>query len=299
MGLLKKAQLNTPPPPKSEGSTRPRRSFLDKAVSFRDAEDIEELCIDRLRKIAAGPEIAYAALTVLKAYYPSIAEIVYQKAGNAFRVQSTVGISGNSCVDGVKLPSLERPLPHEGYYSFSASELGLTCLPYGAKAFAFPVSPKGQDGYLVFITDGNDSPPVSSLLRIVNTFPMKFISAAQMKPSGQPEPKAATGSKAMDAVNAFGSAHIAVLRLNTEKAPSNGSLAEQACVRLGAFGKAFPEGTDKIVVLLKPALDRELYIHQLLKSLRNAASLGAADLVVESEDFASDQETALAIINRK
>lgn len=295
MGLLQKAQPSAPIPPGK--ARRPNRGFLEKAHALRADDNIEQLCLDRLKRLESGNDAPFAALTILKAYYPSVAEIVFLKKGDKFQAQDSVGVSENACSDeSVRLPDFELPHDGEGYHSFPASELGLTCLPNGAKAFAFPVSltESSVDGFLVFVTNGSEF-PTSSIGRIVKAYPHKFARLDFFR-ALELNTNAETAAKVI--FEALGDAHILVFKLSDGGAWSSESLAELARSRLGSHGKAVAIGPSRVAVFLKSALDRELYANQLLNSFRKSLSAEGEKLKLERADYAADLETALSILRR-
>ena len=300
MGLLQKARKNAPLP--AERPEPPRRGFLERAESHRAVDGIEQLCADRLGRLDPGYDSSFAALTILKAYYPSIAEIVFVKADGKFLAQESVGVSENACTEeSVRFPILTGPLPAEGFYSFPAAELGISCLPGEATAYAFPVStsservpPEGHsdDGYLVFVSNEAGFPASASIARIVKTFRHKFT-----KPDLHQVLRSAVPVEAAikNLLGAMGEAHLLVFRLQDGGTSSSESFAEIARGRLGTLGTALSIGPNRVAVFLRAALDRELYAHQLLYSFRRSLS-STVGLTIERAEFVANQRDALTLL---
>ncbi|MFA6508032.1 MAG: hypothetical protein WCT14_18160 [Treponemataceae bacterium] len=301
MGLLQKAQKNDNTPTGTiEGSGR---GFLEKAESLRASDEIVQLCIDRLKRLPSAPGTAYTALTVLKAYFPIIAEIILAYKAGEFRIQEAVGINDTECNNIVKLEALETKLSTDGYYVFPVSALHIDSLTGETLTFAFPIQNEigSTIGQLLIIAQNADHAMLSSVRKIVNTCPNKFILAPEMITVKKNTLKTNLGISAEAAsengIQAIGESHILVFRFDASIADTErDTLGELARVRLGNSGVSFPVNNDLLVFFLKSKLDRELYANQLSKSLRNVFSLSADTLPLISQGYAVDKAQAIAII---
>lgn len=300
MGLLSRASDATSRLSRREGGSG---SLLGKTAALSASNDFERSCIERLRRLEHGGGSAYAALTVLRAYFPAGAELIYRKKEAAFRVVETAGIEEKSCAPSrTELPALtSNPLPPEGYYTLPAAELGPDCVRQGSEAYAFPLP--GATAYplafLVVVAKDEDAANLASIRRILDACPKIFLGDPRVPAlSGAPAsgPTATEESAANDGMRSIGKAQIVVFRLGRHDARLVASMAELAQSRLGALGTSFALGPDRLTVFLKDSLDRELYSHLLLKTFRKDLSLEAGDLAVAAEGRAENPAEALAII---
>ena len=302
MGLLQKAGTRSKSP--TGTPAMPRRGFLDKAESFRASDEIERMCIERLTRLATASGTPYTALTVLKAYFPAIAELILKKVDGAFQICDTVGITDASgCEKEVALPILNSELPVEGYYPIPISDLWFESLSSDCRAFAFPVyGDLSVIGYLLFITKVTDYAVLSAIRRIVGACPKKFIiekeSIKRLASAKKADGGITADIAAENGIQALGESHVLICRLASSvvDVPQE-TLKQLAQSRLGNSGIAFTLTDNRLCIFLKSTLDRELYAHQFAKSIRSALSLSAEDFSIIAQGQAAGKLEALAIIN--
>ncbi len=295
MGLLQKARRNTTT--LNQVSELPSQGFLERAKSFRTSNEIEQLCMDRLRRLEQGAP--YAALTILKTYYPAIAGLVFKKTDGGYRMTASVGISEQACSEENIQFSVKSPdSAHDEYSVLPAEDLRLTCLPLDAAAMAFPFDGI-RSGYVVFVTDETPFASASSIARIVRSFPDKFVAEHGSINRSDGNDAAAAADRLMAAIDAFeklGESHILQFKLKDSCAHALASLTDLARARLGVNGNAINLPPDRIVVLLKASLDRELYAHQLLKAFNGVFALKAGEVTLDRWGHAADRETVRSLL---
>jgi len=292
MGLLQRAQGQAE---KADGAPAPaRRGFLDRAESLLAADRIELVCAERLQRISSGPGSVYTAMTVLKAYFPGIAELLLRKCGDSYELADTLGISESSCGDssiGLDL----GPVPEAGYYQFPADRLRIGSIPENADAYAFPI-PDTPGDLIVFIDKKADVAALASIRRIVDKHRLKFGAAegTKEKDAAMKIPAAETvRAVASEGIKTLGEAQMLIFSAGAASKELESTVAK-ANAKIGNAGRAFSL-PGLLVVFLKASLDRELYAHQLMKVLDGNS--GGLSLV--GQGSAVDEEEALAIIGSR
>lgn len=301
MGLLQKATKNE----KSPGTVQeaPHRGFLERADSIRASNEIEQLCIERITRLPTAAGTLYTALTILKAYFPITAEVLLKKRETEYQVLESVGFCDAGCTDAFSLDVFETPLLTYGYRVLPLSVLNSDTLTEENRVFAFPIPHLDGTiiGQLLIAAKDLDASMLSSIQRILAACSKKFLAANAMQtvqPKTAPRVSGVSPETAAEnGIQALGESHILVFRFSASVPDeAKETVRQNAPSRLGLSGVSFPVSNDLLVVFIKQTLDRELYAHQLSRSLGNIRSLSADDFQLVSQGTAADTDQAIALI---
>ncbi len=301
MGLLQKARGGDSDsgarPPAGGGTPQSRRGFLERAESARETETIVRHCMDRLERLPVGGNSAYAALSIMKAYFPCTAELILaKKSDSTFQVVDSVGLNESACEEiSVSLPFDIAALENQEYRHIDASVLGIDCLVDDKKAFIFPLGPDSSRCFVVVDSD-EDNVKFTSISRILKANARIFAAKRcddSNKQSNAEESASCDDNPARAAFAAFGGSFIIFTLSESSNDSLQRSARELLRSRLGTRGGVWELGHKAIAVFLHPELDRELYAHQLLKSMKSGLSLANEVISIAAEGSAASAAEAV------
>jgi len=257
------------------------------------ASEITNLCIDRLSRLADDGKHIDTALSVLKAFFSIIAAFIFVQRDNQYEISHSFGSSAfKEDVSSQLQARLVSIQGSERSNTFAATVLGLGFFPAKSTAYAYPLHCPAKDSsksILILIAERNESIAQESLQKVINECSMKFYPKecnAQVK-NGPNSPRSIL-SEIADACDILGGkAQTLLLDLSEITTTAAGdSVSSILSLLVGNSARALEVEPRRYLILLKKGIDRELYGHQLIKSIRTNLKLEPAQIrVVHSSDL--------------
>lgn len=267
MGLLeragKSAQGGERPHPRSGG-------FLERAQRAREEDPIEHLCDERLSRLSSDEGGPYAALTILKACFPyQAAYLARRREDGSSEVYASLGLE--PYLDpGIPPIFLEEDGPRP------VESLGLVAPEGSAVATVLSLSASRDAGArraLVVIQREADPVSAEALRRIVDNNSALLSGPRDPAPAGgeilRKEVERALAERG-------GAGELVVLEFPSVTPEGiHGKFLRELEGRVGDLGVVLPLRGNRVLIVFRPGVDRELYAYQVLKTLRKTLPDGA------------------------